>query len=59
MLCVKSQYSHAKFGCHSLNAFRDMAITVQVEHLSSVILSEEQGHRTENRLNRPLVGLSS
>ena len=47
-----------------LNAVRYMAIAVQVKHLSSLRGScdlefEEQGHRNEKRLHRPLVGLSS
>ena len=29
-------YRHAKFECHSLNTVREMAIIVQVKHLSSL-----------------------
>ena len=46
---------------YTLNTVRYMAIVVQVCHVCDAVvtLHEEQGHRTEKRLCRPLVGLSS
>ena len=50
---------------YSLNTVRNMAITVQVKHLSrlrrscDLLYSEEQGHRTEQRVYRHLVRLYS
>ena len=53
-------YSHARFECNSGDTVWDMAITLQVKHLSSLRrtgdLEKEQGHRTEKKIYRPLVG---
>ena len=62
-MCHAYVYRHARFECHGLNTVRDMAIIVQVKQLSglrrSCDLGEEQGHQTEKRISRLVVGLAS
>ena len=54
--CHSQVYRHAKCGCNSLNTVRDMAVMVQVRHLS---IRDAVGTFRDKQGCRPLVGLSA
>ena len=61
-ICHAQVYRHAKFQCHSLNTVRHMTIPRKLNICqvcdALVTLNAGQGHRTNKRLYRHLVGLS-